>query len=90
MNGNAHAMISSAPKPIFWSEAYPNEVFVAFDGKKLTRGNEAFALRKGDSDAVNYFSNWILINASSGWLEERHAFWFKDRSGWKDMVKLEQ
>ena len=90
VNGNAHAMISSAPKPSFWSEAYPNEVFVAFDGKKLTRGNEAFALRKGDSDAVNYFSNWILINASSGWLEEQHEFWFKDRSGWKDMVKLEQ
>ena len=41
-------------------------------------------------DAVNYFSNWILINASSGWLEEQHEFWFKDRSGWKDMVKLEQ
>ena len=40
VNGNAHAMISSAPKPSFWSEAYPNEVFVAFDGKKLTRGND--------------------------------------------------
>ena len=90
VNGNAHAMISSAPKPSFWSEAYPNEVFVALDGKKLTRGNEAFALRKGDMDAMNFFSNWILVNASSGWLEERHSFWFKDRSGWKDMVKLEQ
>lgn len=90
VNGNAHAMISSAPKPSFWSEAHPNEVFVALDGKKLTRGNEAFALRKGDLDAMNFFSNWILINASSGWLEERHNFWFKDRSGWKDMVKLEQ
>jgi polar amino acid transport system substrate-binding protein len=65
-------------------------VFVALDGKKLTRGNEAFALRKGDMDAMNFFSNWILVNASSGWLEERHSFWFKDRSGWKDMVKLEQ
>jgi polar amino acid transport system substrate-binding protein len=90
VNGNAHAMISSAPKPSFWSEAHPNEVFVALDGKKLTRGNEAFALRKGDLDAMNFFSNWILINASSGWLEERHNFWFRDRSGWKDMVKLEQ
>ena len=60
VNGNAHAMISSAPKPSFWSEAYPNEVFVALDGKKLTRGNEAFALQKGDMDAMNFFSNWIL------------------------------
>ena len=90
VNGNAHAMISSAPKPRFWSEAYPNEVFVAFDGENLTRGNEGFALRKGDSDALNFFSNWIVVNTSSGWLEERHDFWFKNRSGWKDMVKLEQ
>ena len=90
VNGNAHAMISSAPKPRFWSEAYPNEVFVAFDGENLTRGNEGFALRKGDSDAMNFFSNWIVVNTSSGWLTERHDFWFKNRSGWKDMVKLEQ
>ena len=90
VNGNAHAMISSAPKPRFWSEAYPNEVFVAFDGENLTRGNEGFALRKGDPDAMNFFSNWIVVNTSSGWLKERHDFWFKNRSGWKDMVKLEQ
>ena len=90
VNGNAHAMISSAPKPRFWSEAYPNEVFVAFDGENLTRGNEGFALRKGDSDALNFFSNWIVVNTSSGWLKERHDFWLKNRSGWKDMVKLEQ
>jgi polar amino acid transport system substrate-binding protein len=89
-NGNAHAMISSAPKPRFWSEAYPNDVFVAFDGENLTRGNEGFALRKGDADALNFFSNWIVVNSSSGWLKERHDFWFKNRSGWKDMVKLEQ
>jgi len=89
-NGNAHAMISSAPKPRFWSEAYPNDVFVAFDGENLTRGNEGFALRKGDADALNFFSNWIVVNTSNGWLKERHDFWFKNRSGWKDMVKLEQ
>ena len=52
VNGNAHAMISSAPKPRFWSEAYPDDVFVAFDGENLTRRNEGFALRKGDSDAM--------------------------------------
>ena len=90
VNGNAHAMISSAPKPRFWSEAYPNEVFVAFDGGNLTRGNEGFALRKGDSDALNFFSNWIVVNTSNGWLKVGHDFWFKNRSGWKDMVKLEQ
>ena len=86
VNGNAHAMISSAPKPRFWSEAHPDKVFVANGGENLTRGDEAFALRKGDGDAVNFFSNWILVNTSNGWLQNTHDYWFKDQSAWKDMV----
>ncbi len=89
-NGNAHAMISSAPKPRFWSEAHPGKIFLPFDGVPITRGDEAFALRKGDPDALNFFSNWIVVNTSNGWLEERHNFWFANRAAWKDQVKLEQ
>lgn len=90
VNGNAHAMISSAPKPRFWSEAHPDKVYVANEGENLTRGDEAFALRKGDADAVNFFSNWILVNTSNGWLEQTHDYWFKDQSAWKDMVAAKQ
>ena len=89
VNGNAHAMISSAPKPRFWSEANPGKVFVANDGENLTRGDEAFAMRKGDVDGLNFFSNWILVNTSNGWLQETHDAWFKDQSAWKDMVAPE-
>lgn len=90
VNGNAHATISSAPKPRFWADGYPNQVFVANDGQNLTRGNEAFALRKGDADALNFFSNWIVVNTSNGWLEKTHSYWFVDQSAWKAMVALEQ
>ncbi|MEO1455271.1 MAG: transporter substrate-binding domain-containing protein [Pseudomonadota bacterium] len=90
VNGNAHATISSAPKPRFWSAAHPGKVYVANDGQNLSKGDEAFALRKGDPDALNFFSNWIRVNTSNGWLEERHNFWFQDQSGWIDMVALEQ
>ena len=86
VNGNAHAMISSAPKPRFWSDAYPDKVFLPFGEENLTRGDEAFALRKGDADALNFFSNWIIVNTSNGWLKETHDFWFQDQSAWKDMV----
>ncbi len=89
VNGNAHAMISSAPKPRFWSDTYPDKVYVPFDGQNLTKGDEAFALRKGDADALNFFSNWILVNTSNGWLQERHDYWFKDQSAWKDLVASE-
>ncbi|MBE1285226.1 MAG: transporter substrate-binding domain-containing protein [Rhodobacteraceae bacterium] len=90
VNGNAHATISSAPKPAFWSEAHPGKVFVANNGENLSRGDEAFALRKGDADALNFFSNWILVNTSNGWLQETHDYWFKSQEAWKDLVALDQ
>ena len=86
VNGNAHGMISSAPKPRFWSDAHPTKVFLPFGDENLTKGDEAFALRKGDGDALNFFSNWIIVKTSNGWLQERHDYWFKDQSAWKDMV----
>ena len=85
VNGNAHAMISSAPKPRFWMGRYPDKLFMPTNDN-LTVGDEAFALRKGDPDAVNFFSNWILVNTSSGWLKERHDFWFKTQT-WADEVE---
>ncbi len=86
VNGNAHGMISSAPKPRFWSDAYPSKVFLPFGDKNLTKGDEAFALRKGDHDALNFFSNWITVNTSNGWIGKTHNYWFQDQSAWKDMV----
>ena len=86
VNGNAHGMISSAPKPRFWADAHPTKVFLPFGDENLTRGDEAFALRKGDGDALNFFSNWIIVKTSNGWLQERHDYWFQDQSAWKDMV----
>ena len=87
-NGNAHAMISSAPKPRFWSLQYPEKLFMPTE-ENLTTGDEAFALRKGDPDALNFFSNWILVNTSNGWLKETHDHWFKTQD-WADQVDLEQ
>lgn len=90
VNGNAHAMISSAPKPRFWADAHPDKIFLPFEGQNLTEGNEGFALRKGDYDAINFFNNWIQERTSDGWLEERHNYWFKDQSAWKDLVAADQ
>ena len=84
INGNAHATISSAPKPRFWMSRYPGKLFMPTD-ENITRGNEAFAVRKGDPDAMNFFSNWILVQESNGWLQERHDFWFKAQE-WRDEV----
>lgn len=82
MNGNAHAVLASQPLPSFMIYDNPDVLFAPTD-EKIDPGNEAFALRKGDPDALNYFSNWILIK--DAWLQERHDYWFGGRP-WVDQV----
>lgn len=84
LNGNAHAMLSSQPKPAFAIFDNPEIAFAPTE-EKITPNSEAFAVRKGDPDALNFFNNWILLNRQSGWLDERHAYWFGGRP-WADQV----
>ena len=88
LNGNAHAFVSSYPKPTLLVHNNPDKVFLPTT-ENLTRGDEAFGLRKGDPDALNFFSNWIVVNTSTGWLGERHLYWFKTTE-WADQVDLKQ
>ena len=67
LNGGAHVLVSSQPKPAFAVFDNPEIVF-APTSEPINPGNEAFALRKGDPDALNFFDNWILVNTDSGWL----------------------
>jgi polar amino acid transport system substrate-binding protein len=84
LNGNAHAVVTSAPKPRLWTLDHPDTLFMPTE-ENLTKSDEAFAVRKGDPDAINFFDNWILFNTSNGWIEERHDYWFKSNA-WKDQV----
>ena len=88
LNGNAHAVLSSYPKPVEWASGNPEHIFLPTTDN-LSQGDEAFGLRKGDPDALNFFSNWILVNTTNGWLEERHHYWFKTRD-WEEQVNLNQ
>ena len=88
LNGNAHAVVSSYPKPTLLVRQYGDQLFLPTTDN-LTQGDEAFGLRKGDPDALNFFSNWILVNTSNGWLQERHTYWFK-AAGWAEQVGLKR
>ena len=88
LNGNAHAFVSSYPTPTLLVHRYGDKLFLPTTDN-LTQGNEAFGLRKGDSDALNFFSNWIRVNTSNGWLQERHSYWFKTTK-WAGEVDLEE
>ena len=85
LNGNAHAVLSSYPKPVEWADRNP-DLLVLPTTDNLSQGDEAFGLRKGDPDALNFFSNWIRINTTNGWLGERYDYWFKT-TNWIDEVR---
>lgn len=84
LNGNAHATMSAEPTPSIEARRYPDILSVPFDQTFLATG-EAFALRKGDIDALNFFNNWIAVNTANGWLKERNDYWFRGND-WEDQV----
>ena len=84
LNGNAHATMSAEPDPSTQARAYPETLYVPFDQTFLATG-EAFAYRKGDADATNFFNNWIGVNWKNGFLQARNDYWFRG-SEWESLV----
>ena len=84
LNGTAHATIASEPAPSRYSRTYPDILHIPFD-QLLDEQSEGFAVRKGDPDALNFFNHWIANHLRSGWLQERHDYWFKS-DAWDDRV----
>ena len=83
--GRVHAVVSSAPMPVFHALKNPDKLFVPLE-ENFTKEPIGFAVRKGDPDALNYFNNWIITMHASGFLEEKKAFWFESRE-WETLVK---
>ena len=84
LNGNAHATMASQPTPNREAGRNP-ETLAVMEGELFDPRGEAFGLRKGDPDAMNYFNNWIAQQWRSGWLKERHNYWFVTED-WADQV----
>ena len=84
LNGNAHATMSSEPVPSREARTYPETLYIPFD-VLFDQSAEGFALRKGDPDALNFFNNWIGEQWRSGWLQERHDYWFTTED-WADQI----
>ena len=84
LNGRAVAWVAATPAPHFAVLDHPSDLYLPLD-KPLTTNFQAMALRKGDTDALNYFNNWILAKKASGWLQQRHEYWFESQE-WKSLV----
>lgn len=84
LNGNAHATMASEPLPSREARSYPDILHIPFE-VLFNQLGEGFALRKGDPDALNFFNNWIAHHWRTGWLQERHDYWFTTED-WSSQV----
>ncbi|CAH8242677.1 Amino acid ABC transporter substrate-binding protein [Vibrio aestuarianus] len=75
LNGNAHAVIASSPKPEHETVKHSDKLFIPFS-ERLSKGNEAFAVRLGENDKRVFFDQWIEARTADGWLSERYEYWF--------------
>lgn len=82
INGSAHAMISSEPKPTFFTLKNPDKLFKP-SAENVSNSAEGFGIRKGNAATVAYFNDWI--NKNKDWLKERHTYWFKTQD-WASRV----
>ncbi|MDE0944264.1 MAG: transporter substrate-binding domain-containing protein [Alphaproteobacteria bacterium] len=86
LNGNAHAFLTSEPKPTHYVLDNPGVLYHPFGRGPFDPSASAFAVRKGDPDALNFFNNWIQYHELNGWLKATHDKWFKGRD-WKSRLK---
>ncbi|CAH7449969.1 Amino acid ABC transporter substrate-binding protein [Vibrio chagasii] len=84
LNGNAHAVIASSPKPEHEAIKNADTLFIPFD-ERLSKGNEAFAVRLGETDKAEFFNEWIKVRTEDGWLKERYEYWFSTLD-WQDQI----
>jgi polar amino acid transport system substrate-binding protein len=85
LNGRVHAVVASAPLPEHQVYLHQDKLYLPLE-ETFTKEPIGFAIRKGDPDTLNYFNNWIRLVWSSGWLMERHEYWFGTME-WEDQVK---
>ncbi|MDF4257395.1 transporter substrate-binding domain-containing protein [Vibrio parahaemolyticus] len=84
LNGNAHAVIASSPKPEHETVKHSDKLFLPFS-ERLSKGNEAFAVRLGEEDKKAFFNKWIEERTQDGWLKQRYEYWFSTLD-WQDQV----
>jgi polar amino acid transport system substrate-binding protein len=76
VKGLLHAYVRSEPAPRFLALRHPKEVDVPI-GKPLLETREAFAVRKGDNDFINFLNAWIEARTADAWLTSTHKYWFE-------------
>ncbi|MBW2560560.1 MAG: transporter substrate-binding domain-containing protein [Deltaproteobacteria bacterium] len=85
INGKAHAVVASAPRPAYQALKYSEKLFLPLT-ETFTRELIGFAVKKGDFDTLNFFNNWIRVVEAEGWLQERKHYWFGTKD-WEQLIQ---
>ncbi|MDY0006850.1 MAG: transporter substrate-binding domain-containing protein [Spongiibacteraceae bacterium] len=81
--GLVHAYAGSMPTPRFLALANPGLIDAPLGSRALLPYHEAFAVRKGDPDFVNFLDAWVLARSADRWLDSVRNFWF-DSLDWQN------
>lgn len=84
LNGNVIGGFTSETEAAALRREYPDTIELPYEDAFIPLPS-AFAIRKGDVDALNVFNNWIAVNMANGWLKQRHDYWFTTLD-WQDQV----
>ena len=77
LNGNAHGIFSSEPKPTFWGKEYSDTLSKPFGNRPFSENAGAgVAVRQGDTVLLTYVNNWINWRKSGGFIQDRFDYWF--------------
>ena len=88
VNGSVHAFIASSPIPEFVSLKNANKVDLPLK-KPLLTTKEAFAIKKGNPEMLNFLNAWIVAHQADKWIESSHHYWFNSLK-WQHQVKNEK
>lgn len=83
VKGLLHAFVRAEPIPRFLALRHPKEVDVPIN-KPLIATRDAFAVRKGDNDFVNFLNAWIVAREADAWLTSTRKYWFESLSWQQD------
>jgi polar amino acid transport system substrate-binding protein len=76
LDGKLYGAVADSPRPELIAKLYPDNVVLPA-ATALATFPAAFAVRRGDTDFIDYLNAWIEARTVNKWLENRRNYWFK-------------
>jgi len=76
LDGKLYGAVADSPRPELIAKLYPDNVILPA-ATALATFPAAFAVRRGDTDFIDYLNAWIEARTVNKWLERRRTYWFK-------------